>query len=163
MDELSAYLSGRGAADVTGSSIAEAVVTEIRKAQLSRTYGDYRNKGRLEAVLAAFGEFYDTCAHKNESWEQCIDAIEGRGVIRLMTIHKSKGLEYHTVFFVELNDDVFWNSQDDANVFLVALSRARERVKFSFCEDSSGFKNVRQFIASLKTAGVNFIRKTGSQ
>lgn len=59
---------------LTGSSIAEAVVTEIRKAQLSRAYGDYRNKGRHEAVLAAFGEFYDICAHKNESWEQCIDA-----------------------------------------------------------------------------------------
>ncbi|MDR9763751.1 ATP-dependent helicase [Rhizobium redzepovicii] len=162
VDGLSAVLSDRGAADVAGTSIAEAVVTEIRKAQLSRAYGDYRNKDRLDAVLAAFGEFYDTCAHKDETWEQCIDAIEGRGVVRLMTIHKSKGLEYHTVFFVELNDDVFWNSQDDANVFLVALSRARERVKFSFCEDSSGFKNVRQFITSLENAGVNFLRKTGA-
>ncbi|WP_269808458.1 3'-5' exonuclease [Sinorhizobium mexicanum] len=84
---------------------------------------------------------------------------EGRGVVRLMTIHKSKGLEYHTVFFVELNDDVFWNTTDDANVFLVALSRARERVKFSFCEDSSGFKNGRRFIAPLERAAVQFIRR----
>ncbi|MBP2443801.1 UvrD-helicase domain-containing protein [Rhizobium leguminosarum] len=163
VDELSGVLLGRGAADVTGNSIVNTVVTEIRKGQLSRTYGDYRNKDRLDAVLAAFSEFYDTCAHKDETWEQCIDAIEGRGVVRLMTIHKSKGLEYHTVFFVELNDDVFWNSQDDANVFLVALSRARERVKFSFCEDSKGFRNVRQLIASLGKAGMAFVRKTGAQ
>ncbi len=163
VDELSQVLLERGSADVAGSLIVATVVTEVRKAQLSRALGDYRNKGRLDAVLAAFAEFYDTCADKNETWEQCIDAIEGRGVVRLMTIHKSKGLEYHTVFFVELNDDVFWNSQDDANVFLVALSRARERVKFSFCEDSKGFRNVRQFIASLEKAGVAFVRKTGAQ
>ncbi|TBA06368.1 UvrD-helicase domain-containing protein [Rhizobium ruizarguesonis] len=163
VDELAFVLSGRTAADVTGKSIAEAVITDDRKTQLSRLYGDYRNKDRLGAVLAAFGEFYETCALKGETWEQCVDAIEGRGAVRLMTIHKSKGLEYHTVFFVELNDDAFWNNQDDANVFLVALSRARERVKFSFSEDSSGFKNVQQLIASLQKAGVTFIRKTGTQ
>lgn len=160
VDALSAFLVGRGAADVTGSSIAEVVVTEIRKSQFSRAYNDYRNKDRLEAVLTAFGDFYDTCAGQDETWEKCIDVIEGRGVVRLMTIHKSKGLEYHTVFFVELNDDVFWNSQDDANVFLVALSRARERVKFSFCKDSSGFANVRQLIEALESAGVAFFNKS---
>lgn len=160
VDALSAFLAGRGAADVTGSSIAEVVVTEIRKSQFSRAYNDYRNKDRLEAVLTAFGDFYDTCAGQDETWEKCIDVIEGRGVVRLMTIHKSKGLEYHTVFFVELNDDVFWNSQDDANVFLVALSRARERVKFSFCKDSSGFANVRQFIEALESAAVAFLNKS---
>jgi hypothetical protein len=59
-----------------------------------------------------------------------------------------------------LNDDAFWrNNDDNANVFLVALSRARERVKFSFCKDSGGFENVQDFLERLGQAGVQFFEK----
>ncbi len=76
-----------------------------------------------------------------------------------MTIHKSKGLEYHTVIFVELNDDAFWGNEDDANIFLVALSRAREHVYFSFTRDAKSWKNIKKFVEKLKDANVSFLEK----
>ena len=82
--------------------------------------------------------------------------MEGKDSVRLMTIHKCKGLEYHSVIFVECNDDAFWGKADDVNVFFVALSRARERIRFSFAKDSQGFENVRDFANKLKRAGVEF-------
>lgn len=42
-----------------------------------------------------------------------------------MTIHKSKGLEYHTVIFVGLHQNVFWgyknNRAEETNNFFVAF------------------------------------------
>ncbi|WP_274381128.1 3'-5' exonuclease [Staphylococcus pseudintermedius] len=33
----------------------------------------------------------------------------GEYSIPIMTIHKSKGLEYHTVVFIGVEDDAFWS------------------------------------------------------
>jgi superfamily I DNA/RNA helicase len=47
-----------------------------------------------------------------------------------MTIHKSKGLEAHTVVFLHLQDDGFnanAKMDEEALAFFVAASRARER------------------------------------
>ncbi len=78
--------------------------------------------------------------------------------VRYRKTHRGrrKGLEYHTVIFVELNDDAFWKNADDVNVFFVALSRARERIRFSLTRDSKGFSNVMPFLESLQKAGVVF-------
>lgn len=54
-----------------------------------------------------------------------------------MTIHKSKGLEYHTVVFLGLKDSAFGSFANqptsDTCAFFVALSRAKHRVLFTFC------------------------------
>jgi superfamily I DNA/RNA helicase len=50
---------------------------------------------------------------------------------QLMTVHKSKGLEAHTVVFLHLQDDAFnyrADMDDEKFMFFVALSRARERL-----------------------------------
>jgi superfamily I DNA/RNA helicase len=159
-DELAPLVGGGGPSAATGAALVNQILDDHRRDQFARAYLDYRNAGQLSKVIGALVEFYDECADGQSSWEACIDLIEGKGVVRLMTIHKSKGLEYDTVFFVELNDDAFWNRNgENANLFLVALSRARERVKFSFCRDSGGFENVEEFLRCLDEAGVPFIEK----
>ena len=60
-----------------------------------------------------------------------------------MTIHKSKGLEFHTVFFIDFNEDSWWgltnaNKNNDIirlseeqNAFFVGASRAKEKLIFT--------------------------------
>src|ERR1700730_11331054 len=56
----------------------------------------------------------------------------------IMTIHKSKGLEYHTVVFVGFEDSAFWgyrkNPTEETCAFFVAFSRAKQRVVFTYCD-----------------------------
>lgn len=56
--------------------------------------------------------------------------------IPIMTIHKSKGLEYDTVIFLGLEDDAFWSFRTqraaDMCAFFVALSRAKQQCFFTF-------------------------------
>ena len=90
-----------------------------------------------------------------------------------MTIHKSKGLEYHTVIFVGLEDDAFWSYRNQSNedncAFFVALSRAKDRILFTFSQirkDTRGnlrkqsFKNIEPIINTMNESGlVNLVDK----
>lgn len=73
-----------------------------------------------------------------EDWVESVESLRGKDSIPLMTIHKSKGLEYNTIIFIGLEDGAFWNfrkqPEEDTCAFFVAFSRAKVRVIFTFCE-----------------------------
>jgi superfamily I DNA/RNA helicase len=75
-----------------------------------------------------------------------------------MTVHKSKGLEYHTILFVGLDDDAWWSHSpknlDGLATFFVALSRAKQRALFTFCEERGRREKVAEFYRLLAKAGV---------
>ncbi|TCL35109.1 superfamily I DNA/RNA helicase [Anaerospora hongkongensis] len=72
------------------------------------------------------------------NWAQALNSFEGKDTIPIMTIHKSKGLEYEIVIFLGLEDDAFWSfsnqPHEDTCAFFVALSRARQVACFTFCD-----------------------------
>lgn len=147
---------GQNPSEVSSEAIVQVVFPPLRQAQFSRAYREYENPEYLIELVRAAAAYYEECAQSASAWGELIDVLEGHGAVKLMTIHKSKGLEYHTVIFVELNDDAFWKNSDDVNVFFVALSRARERIRFSLTRDSKGFANVMPFLEKLQEAGVAF-------
>ncbi len=66
----------------------------------------------------------------------------GVNSIPIMTIAKSKGLEFHTVIVLGLEDFAFHHPQgnpaeEECN-FFVAFSRAEERVLFTFADQRNG-------------------------
>ncbi len=85
-----------------------------------------------------------------------------------MTIHKSKGLEYHTVIFLGLEDSAFWSfatqAKEDTCAFFVAFSRAKMRVLFTFSSQRTtsprhqnfpqAQKGIRALYDILRAAGV---------
>lgn len=54
-----------------------------------------------------------------------------------MTVHKSKGLEFHTMIFFGLDNQSWWSltSQNDEelNALFVAFTRAEQRAFFTSC------------------------------
>jgi DNA helicase-2/ATP-dependent DNA helicase PcrA len=79
-----------------------------------------------------------------------------------MTIAKSRGLEFHTVIVLGLEDFAFHHPQrniaeEDYN-FFVAFSRAEKRVLFTFADQRNGRWQRREQIARyyelLEAAGV---------
>lgn len=159
ISQLKCLIDGRDPGQIEGQEISDLVLAFVLRSELQRTYREYVGGERLDTVISGFRSFFDECRQDASSWSECISNMEGTESIRLMTIHKSKGLEYHTVFFVEFNDDAFWGNDDDMNVFFVALSRARERVYFSFTKDSRGASNISNFVEYLQKADVNFYAK----
>lgn len=87
-----------------------------------------------------FSEYMET----NSDWDLAIENFCGKHSIPIMTIHKSKGLEYSAVYFIGLEDSAFWNfrnrSEEERCAFFVAISRAKEAITFTFCKQRTGTK-----------------------
>lgn len=143
-------------AETNFAQLTQIAFPNERREQLRRTYRDYLNREYLDSIIDVSATFFTECCVGAATWNEFIDNVEGRGAVKLMTIHKSKGLEYHTVIFMDINDESFWNNNDDANVFFVALSRARERIRFSLRQDVKGHNNVNKFLRILEESGVVF-------
>lgn len=55
--------------------------------------------------------------------------------VRIMTVHKSKGLEFHTVIGMGIENQSFFNSDEvERSVFFVMISRAKERLFLTCCK-----------------------------
>mgnify|MGYP000053670225 FL=1 len=98
-----------------------------------------------------------------------IENFCGDHSIPIMTIHKSKGLEYNAVYLVGLEDSAFWNfskqPDEDRCTFFVALSRAKESVSFTFCKRRTNMsrplqrhKEINEFFDLLQRPGVAEIK-----
>lgn len=98
-------------------------------------------------------------------WLLAIENFEGLHSVPIMTIHKSKGLEYDVVYFVGLEDSAFWNftnrPEEDRCAFFVALSRAKNEMYFTFCKHRNtrkqSHKEINEFFELLSTPGVAII------
>lgn len=111
----------------------------------------------FEAIRQAATDFLVECAEQTASWAEAVDRFRGVGVVPLLTITKSKGLEYDLVVLLGLNDDQWWSFTKDTeeghSVFFVAASRARERLMMTRCANDGNSK-IEEIFQLLEEAGV---------
>ena len=85
----------------------------------------------------------------------------GENQIPLMTITKSKGLEYDLVLLLGLDDEQWWsfknNPDEGHSTFFVAASRARERLFMTLCQTKPRGK-IAEIYQLLSDAGVKVLR-----
>ncbi len=145
-------------ADTDMEVLVYGVIKAIGERPLRRIFRQYQDDHYFQKILTSLAKFMTECAAKANNWGALIDAVEGKGQVRLMTIHKSKGLEYHTVIFVGLHEKAFFsyrrNREEETNAFFVALSRARERVYFTQSRESGGVDHIRGLINLLEKADI---------
>ena len=81
----------------------------------------------------------------------------GDNQVPLLTITKSKGLEYDIVVLLGLDDEQWWsfrnNPTEGHSTFFVAASRARERL-FMTIRKGQGTANITEIYKLLEDAGV---------
>jgi superfamily I DNA/RNA helicase len=157
--KLSATYTNPPKSKATARSIVDNVVAFIGRERLIAVHPAYRQGGWLEKVLDAVAVHLTTSSTGGSDWPSVLDAYEGIHAIPLMTIHKSKGLEYHTVIFLGLDDGAWWSFAGDqiegTAGFFVAFTRAKQRVIFTYC----GRRGARTKIATL----YDLLRKAGVQ
>jgi superfamily I DNA/RNA helicase len=127
---------------------------------------DYRNEEFLEELVKFVTQEFLVWLGIHQNPVHALDCVIGKNSVPVMTVHKSKGLEYHTVIFVGLEDNAFWSfanqPYEDKCTFFVAMSRAKQRVVFTFSNsrpDRNGYvrSQTNTSIMSLYDA----LRKSG--
>ena len=148
--------------------VLRRVVRVVGESSLKAIYHQYRRGTFLSKLIVQLSAALWRSYELRKTWPLAVDDVVGKDVLPVMTIHKSKGLEYHTVIFVGLEDSAFWNykkqSGEDTCTFFVAFSRAKERVLFTFSRQRTTRANIphepqsassiRPLYDLLKAAGV---------
>ncbi|BCA79057.1 ATP-dependent helicase [Desulfuromonas sp. AOP6] len=118
---------------------AHAALDFIGSEVLRRAFPSYQRQPDFDRVWNGFLLFLGECLVHAETWTNALDKFEGLGQATLMTIHKSKGLEFHTMIFYGLDNQTWWSltpgRMEELNSFFVAFTRAKQRVFFTMCTE----------------------------
>ena len=143
-------------------SIVDDILAFIGRERLIAVHPAYGQGGWLDKVLDAAAVHLLASSAGGIHWPPALDAYDGVHAIPLMTIHKSKGLEYHSVIFVGLDDGAWWsfaNDQIEATAgFFVAFTRAKQRVIFTYCARRGTRTKIATLYELLRNAGVKTIQ-----
>lgn len=143
---------------VTAEQLVDQIFDFLDLKAVACAFPEYGIGDVLAITVEAFRLHLSACASVASTWSECLDSFEGVAQVPLMTVHKSKGLEYDTILFVGLDDKTWWshtsgNPEGLATLF-VGLSRAKQRVIFTFCRSRGGRRGVADLYQLLADAGV---------
>ena len=135
-------------------------------AKIKAMFPQYMQGTFFDDLICEFEKlFWNEYLASEGNWNLAIENFRGEHSIPIMTIHKSKGLEYTAVYFIGLEDAAFWNFKnnpdEDRCAFFVALSRAKKAVTFTFCKNRLNFKytaqkhtDINEFFMLLQQPGI---------
>ncbi|MCM3565383.1 ATP-dependent helicase [Hydrogenophaga intermedia] len=93
--------------------------------------GDY-----LQQQIDATTERAHTLLSEGEDPVTALGSFSGDRAVKIMSIHKSKGLEFDTVVVLGVESQTFWGDQDaERSAYFVGISRAKRRLYLTVCEE----------------------------
>ena len=121
----------------SAEEIVEMLLEFVGQPTLRQSFPAYQRESDFERVWSGFVTLLKECAEHSDSWTEALDEFAGIGQVALMTVHKSKGLEFHSMIFYGLDNQTWWSLTpsrgEELNAFFVAFTRAKQRAFFSQC------------------------------
>ena len=119
--------------------LIECIIEKMGDKRIISNFSIYNGKSDLTTIIKRFSKLlYKEYSQVQGIWKDKVSNFKGENSIPIMTIHKSKGLEYEAVYFLGLEDSAFWNfnrqQEEDKSAFFVALSRAKSYLIFTYCK-----------------------------
>lgn len=126
-------------------TIIYELIEQIGKQNIRRVYSRYQQPSHVARVmkklLFELKRIYNSCAltaSPQDRMQTAVDYLRGKNCIRVMTIHKSKGLEFDNVYVMGVDDEHFWSmrkgvqeKEEAISTFFVAISRPRKKLLIS--------------------------------
>lgn len=107
---------------------------------------DYEHSTRLQKLID------DTIAHLHEGLSSGKDlvavlaAFSAGNAVRIMTIHKSKGLEFERVVMIGIEKQTFWGKiGEERSAMFVGISRAKKCLVLTACESRQVPKGAKRW------------------
>lgn len=112
------------------------VIRFIGEANIRQAITAYQKEEDYTRVLEGIYQLLGECCDNQTSWLKALDCFMGKNQVQLLTIHKSKGLEYHTVLLLGIDSESWWSlknpnqNTEELNALFVAVTRAKQRIVF---------------------------------
>lgn len=123
-------------------TIVNLALGVLDETALRRSVPAYGRTLDYNRIKTGFIGLLKECSRGAPNWSAVLDRFIGVGQVPLMTVHKSKGLEFHTIIFLGLDGQSWWslrpNSEEELKSFFVAFTRAMQRAFFTRCNERGG-------------------------
>ena len=153
-------------------SIVNCMIEKIGAKRIVSNFSTYNGKSDLAIIVKKFSKLlYKEYSQSQGSWINIVSNFKGENSIPIMTIHKSKGLEYEAVYFLGLEDSAFSNfneePEENKSAFFVALSRAKSYLIFTYCKSRNNKlqnkRNINEIYSLLRNSRLVSVRPTVSK
>lgn len=102
---------------------------------LTALSGDYESQPRLHDVVREIRDRIGALLTSESTIAGALARLSDDQAVRFLTIHKSKGLEFHTVILLGVETQTFWGRiAEERCVYFVGVSRAKERLLITTAE-----------------------------
>lgn len=108
----------------------EAFLAMVTDPVLTSLSAAYRQGSRLrEVVDEATSAFMESLSHTGNAVD-ALSRLSDAGAVRILTIHKSKGLEFEKVILLGMETETFWGKdrRELRSIFFVGVSRAKREL-----------------------------------
>ena len=153
--------------DFTAFSDLISTILDFFDGQLVKDYfPQYQNGTYFADTKQLFIDLLWSEYLKTKDWVTALAEFEGINSVPVMTIHKSKGLEFDTVFFIGLEDNAFFSYKSQKNeetcAFFVAISRAKRELHITVSANRSTLtrnagiqkiQTIKPFYDAIKESG----------
>jgi superfamily I DNA/RNA helicase len=113
---------------------ASTFLRAFGRARLVSLASDYESFARLKEVVAETKQRLRELLTLEIDVAEALRKLTDERAVRIMSIHKSKGLEFDTVIILGAEEETFWGKPDEERcAFFVAVSRAKRRLLLTVC------------------------------
>jgi superfamily I DNA/RNA helicase len=141
IDELRAKVRKLPASSITAKTLKQTATTfldQLGTEAIAALSSDYESGPRLQDVITQTFERIEELLAATPDPAEALARFAEDGAVRIMTIHKSKGLEFDTVAVLGVEAQTFWGKpEDERAAYFVAISRAKQRLWLTHVSDRS--------------------------
>ncbi|MCE4364881.1 UvrD-helicase domain-containing protein [Xanthomonas hortorum] len=102
--------------------------------------------GRVAEILGQVYEVLGNFIHQHHDLDQALARFLDEGSVRVMTIHKCKGMEFECVVLPCTERETWWGDQDEnGKAYFVGVSRAKQNLVVTYADRRNAPEGANQY------------------
>lgn len=115
-------------------ALTVALVDVVGRDSLVALSPDYQHGDRLDQLINQTLEHAHLLLQGHVDTATALASFSGDNAVRIMSVHKSKGLEFDTVVILGVEKETFWGDPSaERAAYFVGISRAKRRLLLTAC------------------------------
>lgn len=137
---------------------AVSFLNEFGKERLISLSADYESSARLMEIIEDTKKRLNDLMIVEPDIVKALSLLTDDQAVRIMTIHKSKGLEFDSVVILGIENETFWGNPDEERcAFFVGISRAKSRLVLTVADERPRPENFGRRWTETRTPHEEFI------
>ncbi|SHJ73824.1 UvrD-helicase domain-containing protein [Halodesulfovibrio aestuarii] len=116
-------------------TLVRELLNKLKHQRLALLSYEYQKLPRLQELVKQAKDLIEVDDEMDDSFVMALHAVGDINAVRLLTMHKAKGLEFEAVILQAVEANTFWGDDVDENLctFFVGASRAKSHLVLTHC------------------------------